>query len=586
MKNTTKFFSLFLGVSLILGGFAAAKLSQPKEEAIIEAKADAAVNDNFYYIYNDGYNNSTFNESFKQTLLVFSGTGHGYTEDVVIPAADLGSNILLNGQPLANYAGSIVLPWKNQNWIRIVYPNTAVSEGSTLELVEGTTIGDSVFGGCKFKLNSSSLWRQVFSGTVNATFNSIYGNAAYNCATDLLIVFNGTALQAGIVYTGDKLQHFDNYLRYNGGSFVSLSNAQMRSWPSSAQKWLHLMFPTATAGDELVIEEGLTVDTAVFEKMIFKFNGTEWSKLSPIDDDPLVKNSDYKLFTFGDYHFSGNTNFIRYTSTENIDALENSFGLRFIVNIPDGQSGNAVAKFGCSDMYGTSPLMTLTLDYTNNVFLTFNGSIDWNTSKVHAWSTGIDHLVEFYAIRTSETAVTCLLGIDGELIFKSGSKSLEGLTIRKFLTITGTADSYTWYSDANDTTAKALNRFNKMKLHSEDIPYTDNTDTGACRGNDGYYAEAKAFYNTFLTGRQELEFATGATYVDPRARLVAWAAANGETLSFNPSTGALVIAANYAPLAIITKNENLLAAIIALVFISISTTFAVLWILRKRKLAK
>lgn len=584
MKKFTKFLSVFLGVGMIFGGLTAAKLIKEKETSI-QAEADVAVNDTFYYIYNDAYNNSAFNESFKQTLLVFSGTPHGYTEDVVIPAADLGSNILIDGQPLANYAGSIVLPWNNQNWIRIVYPNTAVSEGSTLELVEGTTVGDSVYGGCKFKLNASGLWRQVFDGAVNATFNSIYPNAAYNCATELLIVYNGTALPAGIAYHGDRLLHFENYLGYNNGSFVNLSGAQMLSWASSAQKWLDLRFPAASAGDKLIIEEGLTIDTVVFEKMVFQFNGTEWSRLNLIDDDPLVKNSDYKLFTFGDYRFDSNASFIRYAPSENIDALENSFGLRFIVNIPDGQlTSMADLKIGCSDIYGSNPLYKVTLDYDTNVYLTFNGAIDWSTSKTLAWDTDVDHLVEFYAIRTSETAVTCLLGVDEQLIWKSASQSLEGLTIRKFLTVTGTANTYTYYSDAPDTTAKALNRFNKMKLHSEDIAYTDNTDTGACRGETGYYAKAKAFYNTFLTVNQAKEFATGASYADARARLVAWAAANGETLSFNASTGALVIAA-HAPLAIV-DNKNTAAIILCIVVMSLSLGVAAIWFFRKRKIAK
>ena len=188
MKKITKILSVVLGLGMVFGGLTAVKAIN-KTETTFKAEAQAAVNDKFYYIYNDSYNNSAFNESFKQTLLVFDGTPHGYAEDVVIYAADIGSNILIDDQPITNYAGSLVIAWNNQNWFRVVYPNSAVSEGSTLEIVEGFTIGDSVYGRCKFKLNSSGLWRQVFDGAVNATFNSIYPNAAYNCATEILIQY-------------------------------------------------------------------------------------------------------------------------------------------------------------------------------------------------------------------------------------------------------------------------------------------------------------------------------------------------------------------------------------------------------------
>ena len=67
-----------------------------------------------------------------------------------------------------------------------------------------------------------------------------------------------------------------------------------------------------------------------------------------------------------------------------------------------------------------------------------------------------------------------------------------------------------------------------------------NNDTGMCLGENGYYANAKAFYNHFLTNNQKIAFATNNTYAQQRERFIAWGSANGETISFNSSTGDLI----------------------------------------------
>ena len=101
-------------------------------------------------------------------------------------------------------------------------------------------------------------------------------------------------------------------------------------------------------------------------------------------------------------------------------------------------------------------------------------------------------------------------------------------------------------------------------------------------GENGYYAKAKEFYNTYLNTTQRKAFATSSNYVQLRERMIAWAAANGIELSFNPSTGALVEGSNRI-VPFVDKRSNI-ALIIAVSTITISTLgFVVLSILKKKK---
>ncbi len=100
--------------------------------------------------------------------------------------------------------------------------------------------------------------------------------------------------------------------------------------------------------------------------------------------------------------------------------------------------------------------------------------------------------------------------------------------------ITGDTVFYAYYAQ---TDAEVVDQFVGIQLHFDvDVISTDdNRDTGNCRGENGYYALAKAVYLTFTSSQKTL-FRTG-DYENARARFSAWAAANGET--YNPSTGAI-----------------------------------------------
>lgn len=555
-----------------------------------EVRADAEINDKSGCIYSDAYNNVSQDSSHNKALITFTGTAHGLADGTVVDDSATLSNILFNGNPLTTYSGSKVVVWGGQNWFFVIYPKTTV-KGTTLELLGGLTVGDSVCEHTMFTMNDSGLWKRSFKDAVNSTYASIYDDTYNNTqhATGynrLMFTYTGVAHNGATLAGERQLGIYDNYISLSGNTLASYAGGSTQIAPWSGQKWIQIIYPetAVSVGSRLVINAGCKIGDAVFEKIIFQLNSSnKWEKLTLIDDDDLVANSDYKLFTINDYAFSKNdgAGFIFFPAVAgSIDAMSNSFGLRFIVNFPEANS-NASIKLGGTDIYGTGPIVQITLNFTNNVYLTFNGSIDWSTSIVHTWSVNTDHLVEIYVIHTSDTSCTILLDIDSSLIFKV-AKDTTGLVFNNNAVATGTANTASYFSSATDTTALALSRFANRQLKANDISFDNNAETDACKGNEGYYAKAKAHYNNLLTSNQKKAFANDASYSNLRARMVAWAAANGETISFNTTTGELEVQAANGMIAVINKNN---AAVIIVVVSMITLSFLAVgaFYLRKRK---
>ena len=87
-----------------------------------------------------------------------------------------------------------------------------------------------------------------------------------------------------------------------------------------------------------------------------------------------------------------------------------------------------------------------------------------------------------------------------------------------------------WYQ----TDANIVNQFVGIQLHFDVdvIPVSDQSNTGECLGVGGYYDLAKQVYDEF-TNAQKTLFCTGEGYADARARLKAWANANGDDLDLD-----------------------------------------------------
>ena len=263
--------------------------------------------------------------------------------------------------------------------------------------------------------------------------------------------------------------------------------------------------------------------------------------------------------------------------------MSDSFGFRFIVNVPEnGSSSNISLRFGGTSIFGSNAKLVVEMKYNSNIIVSFNGAEDSSSKVQPNWSTGVDHLVEIYFIKRTPTSANILFGFDGELLWKSANKNISGVTFQNYFSAYGTANTSSYYKSADDTTYKALNRFSSKKLHSEDVDFDNYSDTGMCLGENGYYAEAKAFYNNFLTTNQKKAFATNNTYAQERERMIAWGRANGEIVSFNGSTGDLIL----NTLKISIFNEYMgdrLATLIIFAACSASFLLTFAFLLKKKK---
>lgn len=150
------------------------------------------------------------------------------------------------------------------------------------------------------------------------------------------------------------------------------------------------------------------------------------------------------------------------------------------------------------------------------------------------------------------------------------------------MTITGNVTLYAiWFQSVTDQ----IDEFIGVKLHFDVdvIDKADESDTGACRGENGYYAIAKTAYNA-LTQSQKGMFCTNAAYADGRARFIAWANANGEDL--NLTTYNIVEKASRVSISLDNVEENNTALCVVVIAITSVTVVAVLIALKKKRYSK
>ncbi|MBQ7995824.1 MAG: hypothetical protein IJ247_06430 [Bacilli bacterium] len=595
-----RLFGLLLATGFIAGG--ALVLSSQEENAVV-VNAETSPNATFSKIYSDAWNNTTYggNANCNQILFVFTGTAHGYSADAVITDSSILDNILLNGIALSSFDGALVRAWGNQNFTYIAYPKTAVAggEGCTLEVKEGFTVGDSVFNQFALRLNANGLWEErSYSNTVNAAYSSIYSDAYNNVEhttgyNRLMFKYTGTAHGNPATVSGSGLSKYDDLVLIDGQSLSAFAGGATQVYAWSNQLWAMFIYPSSavSTGSTLIVQEGTKIGDAVFEKIVFRLNSSsKWEKLTLIEDDPLVKNGDYMLFTPSDFGLKLQNDSIPFYGNLN-SAFTDSFGFQFNVTVPSSDVATTITQInmGSTDVYGSGHMFRLYLnDGTYRFGVFFNGTFDWtsyNTSP--AWDGDVTHIVEFYAIKTDSTHMVLLLGVDGQLIWKTAEKDISAIdfSTHTYLSFknTGTTQSKNYYA-SESTLDKALDRFARLKLHSDDIPTSNHGYTGACAGTNGYYAQAKAFYNTYLTDTQKTEFANNAVYADMRTRFAAWANTNGET--FDPTSG------SFSSLSVLRnvfsngdKENNIALSLIAAIA-SLTTITAALVFFKKRSKAK
>ena len=117
-------------------------------------------------------------------------------------------------------------------------------------------------------------------------------------------------------------------------------------------------------------------------------------------------------------------------------------------------------------------------------------------------------------------------------------------------------------------------------MHTE-IDINDNSDTGACRGESGYYALAKAAFNVMPAIARE-HFLNSPIYTNYKARLEAWAAANGDEIDSESNLlVANASAINYYDS--LTSNNNDVMVIVIVIAAVSAIALSTLLIIKKKK---
>lgn len=111
-------------------------------------------------------------------------------------------------------------------------------------------------------------------------------------------------------------------------------------------------------------------------------------------------------------------------------------------------------------------------------------------------------------------------------------------------------------------------------MHIRDITTSTGGDTGACRGDSGYYQKAKTAYNSF-SDDIKAQFQYVDEYEDAQTRFSAWAKANGETASFSGTTLTISSARSFVPFSLSGDNNTIivLAAICSLGILSVGVYY-------------
>lgn len=119
-------------------------------------------------------------------------------------------------------------------------------------------------------------------------------------------------------------------------------------------------------------------------------------------------------------------------------------------------------------------------------------------------------------------------------------------------------------------------------MHVRDIQTSATTDTGACKGANGYYQKAKTAYQNFTTAIKT-KISQDECFDIARARFSNWATANGETASIAGTT--LTVSSNKVLALPTTKESDVSIAIVVISILSL-TALGGFFFVKKRKETK
>ncbi len=121
--------------------------------------------------------------------------------------------------------------------------------------------------------------------------------------------------------------------------------------------------------------------------------------------------------------------------------------------------------------------------------------------------------------------------------------------------------------------------FTNTYMHLSDVPTTDGTAGTACKGDNGYYALAKTGWSNLSTDGRSA-FLNEDEFSGAKARLIAWASANGE--AFDSANNLSAKSSNLLKSSFSSSSENAMIAIVTIITLAASLSAAFIFIRKKK----
>lgn len=377
----------------------------------------------------------------------------------------------------------------------------------------------------------------------------------------------------------------------NGVAIADISGGKISYDHGHGYFWVHYsadsILPTAQYPTTILeVKDGTLFESSILNgvKLAFDTDTNLWVDDSLILND-LVMEGDYTLFTVDSTTMHSNGSFPYYTSASVSQFEDHNFGVQFNVVANTDSRNHFYVRFGSALAMNDYLEVCIDPSLNHNLYISkFNGTTGPINSiaKSFSMTNDVNYKIEIYSIKDSASTVSIILAINGKIIINIESLSISNpVDCGFFCIMQGTADDTSnTFSPCATTDAEAIERFGKKVLHTDDIPFSNNAETGACLN---YYAPAKAYYTNRLYKTQKLLVANDATFANIKNRLVAWAAANGETISLNIWTGDIEVASARSLIAIVGKdNSVIIIVVISAMSISLLVVGGI-YIARRRK---
>ena len=120
--------------------------------------------------------------------------------------------------------------------------------------------------------------------------------------------------------------------------------------------------------------------------------------------------------------------------------------------------------------------------------------------------------------------------------------------------------------------------FTNTYMHLTDIPTSDGSEGTACKGDNGYYAQAKTGWSNLSTDGRSA-FLNDDEFADAKARLIAWASANGD--AFDSANNLTAKSSNLLKSSFSSSSEN--ATIVIVTIIALAATLSAAFIFVRKK---